>query len=222
MRAEQAGECLGLGLAQLGELLGDVSHRAVVLADLLAESAARSGADARDVAVGGEGFGEHGSAVGRGRRGDAAVVALLQLGDPAGRELLDCFRARRLGEEPQGGRGEVVVGLEEVVPAGVGDGEDLGRTAATPLGLTARLGRRDETVRDQRVEVSAHRGRGQFKLKGQVSGGAAAVREDRARDPFAGAGGDVLDRTQVAAGHLGDGLLGSVIDPDGFHNTYVT
>ena len=46
MRAEQAGEDLGLGLAQLRELLGDVRDRAVVLAQLLPRSraAARPGA----------------------------------------------------------------------------------------------------------------------------------------------------------------------------------
>ena len=41
--AEQPGERLGLGLAQLGELLGHVGDRAVVLAQLLTEGAARAG-----------------------------------------------------------------------------------------------------------------------------------------------------------------------------------
>jgi len=39
--AQQAGESRRLGLAQLGELLGDVRHRAVVLTDLLAGTAGR-------------------------------------------------------------------------------------------------------------------------------------------------------------------------------------
>ena len=40
--AEQPGEDLGLGLAQLGELGGDVGDRAVVLAQLVADRGAGS------------------------------------------------------------------------------------------------------------------------------------------------------------------------------------
>ena len=52
-RAEQPGEDLGLGLAQLRELLGHVGDRAVVLADLLAlVRAVRRGLGRGSVAVG--------------------------------------------------------------------------------------------------------------------------------------------------------------------------
>jgi hypothetical protein len=51
VRTEQSSERLGLGLAQLRKLLGDVCHRAVVLAQLLAGSGWR-GLHRRGIAVG--------------------------------------------------------------------------------------------------------------------------------------------------------------------------
>ena len=50
MGSQQSGEGRGLGLTQLGKLLGDVRHRAVVLADLFAV-AAGGGAGAGCVSV---------------------------------------------------------------------------------------------------------------------------------------------------------------------------
>ena len=74
--AEQARERLGLGLAELGELGGDVLHRAVPLAQLdageLAGAGGADGAGGRRVAVGvervDEGAGAGGGVVARGVR----------------------------------------------------------------------------------------------------------------------------------------------------------
>ncbi len=128
--AEQPREDLGLGLAQLGELLGHVRDRAVVLAELLAGTGLHGGGG---IAVGGQRLGEHLRLLARGRQLQQRPVPHLHLGDPLPGELHDGLVATGLGDEAQSGRGQVVVGLVEGVPAGVGQHEDLGG-AATAAG----------------------------------------------------------------------------------------
>ena len=76
-RAEQAGECLGLGFAELRVLGGDVSHRAVMLAKLLSPAGRRGMARGRRVAVAGQRGRERLHPVGRGGRLDGWPVPAL-------------------------------------------------------------------------------------------------------------------------------------------------
>ena len=64
-RAEQAPECLGLGLAQLRVLGGNMRHRTVMLAELLAAASRGCPASRGGVAVGGQRRGERLNPAGR-------------------------------------------------------------------------------------------------------------------------------------------------------------
>ena len=111
--AEQSGEDLGLGLAQLRELGRDVRDRAVVLAQLVAD---RRGRDRRGVAVVAQRLGQHLGAIARAPAlGSELAVAGLELGGAAAGELGDRVVAGRLAQEAQRAGGEVVVGLDERV-----------------------------------------------------------------------------------------------------------
>ena len=85
----------------------------------------------RCVAVGGQGSGERLDPVARLGGIDDGPVAALKLGDLLPGEPGDCAGPGRLGQEPQRAGGQVVVGVLERAPAGVGDREQPGR-AATP------------------------------------------------------------------------------------------
>src|SRR5215218_9894325 len=96
MRADQTRNHLGLSLAKLRELGGDVSHRAVVLAEL---ATGRDRRRAGSVTLGGQGAGE--------RRGPSErivtcvshrrLTALFQLGDLRGGEGGDSLGAALSG-----------------------------------------------------------------------------------------------------------------------------
>jgi hypothetical protein len=135
VRAEQAGEDLGLRLAELGELLGHVGDRAVVLAELLAGAlgsrrASRTGGGS--VSVARERLGERLGPGPLGRLLDGRAVAGLELGDPLAGERGDGLAATLLLDEAQRAGGEVVVVLVEGVPPGGRDTEDPRRTATAP------------------------------------------------------------------------------------------
>ena len=153
--AEQPLERPGLGLAQFGELLGDVGDRAVVLADLHAarRRAPRAGFDAGGVAL--------------------AVSATARACGPLGRASAPrqrrrevAARAQRRGarrtrarppspldraQEAQRRGGQFVVGVREGGPAGVGDRVGAGRAAAAALdgalGLASRPAARRRPAR---------------------------------------------------------------------------
>ena len=130
--AEHAADGLGLGLAQLGELVGDVRDGAVLLAQLLAHGhVARAGG----VPLVGEDPGQH---LGRARAaGSAAATTPKRCSMNATRrvgELPDGGVAAGLVEEAQRLHGEVVVLLVEALAAGLGEREHLGRAAAAARG----------------------------------------------------------------------------------------
>jgi hypothetical protein len=113
-------------LAQLRELGRDVRDRAVVLAELAA------GADLvgrRSVALAGQRLGQRLDLLLGGA--DLGAVPLLDGGDPEGGELGDGLVAAGLGQEPQRGRGQVVVRVREAAPALRGE-QELPRRPATP------------------------------------------------------------------------------------------
>ena len=188
-RAEQPGEDLGLGLAQLRELVGDVGDRAVVLAELLADRAARARWRRSPSAV------KRSASASAGRRasGPAAVDrARSRARRSATRRRANSTTA---SSPPVSARkrsacdGEVVVLLVEGVAAGVGEREDLGG-AARGRGCrrpAARAPRRRPSS-SRCVEVAADGGRGQLEPLGQLGGGRRAVLQDGPRDPLAGRG----------------------------------
>ena len=127
--AEHPADRLGLGLAQLGELVGDVGDRAVLLAELLARPGTSRTDAAYPSSVNTWARTSAGSSSGcsrrRRRRSAASMNATRRVG-----ELPDGVVAAGLGQEAQRLRGEVVVLLVEAVAAGLGQREDLGRAAA--------------------------------------------------------------------------------------------
>ncbi len=125
VRAEQSGEHLGLRLAQLGELGGDVRNRAVVLAQLLPVPPRRA-IDGGGKAVDRQCLRERTRLVLRRGRRHRGLIPLLEVGQPAARELHDGVLAADHCELSHRLDGEVVVGLRERSPAGLGQGEDLG------------------------------------------------------------------------------------------------
>ena len=187
MPAEQPGEGLGLGLAQLGERRGDVLHRAVVLAELARRRAAlarprrrsrrRSGPSARAC---GRLLGAAAATRPRARASSAAT-------GPG--ESHDGVGHRPRLEEAQRVGGEVVVGLREGVPAGVGQREDLGRPAAA----APAPGRRGAARGPRRPSAGARRGGGGRR---RWSGPAGSARRRRWR---AVAPGRRATRTRVPA-----------------------
>ncbi len=195
--SEQAGEDLGLGLAQLRELGGDVGDRAVVLAQLVAD---RRAAHRGGVAVLAQRLGEHLGASSGSAASSTVAVAVLELGGAAAGELGDGFGAARLAQEAQRAGGQVVVGLDERVAAGVGEHEDLGRAAAAAGAVDARLARFEGALGDQVVEVAANGGRGEVEPFGQGGGGGGAVLEDRGGHPLARGG--VVDRASRPSGDV--------------------
>ena len=172
---------LGLGLAQLRELVGDVGHRAVVLAELLADRCAGARPwrrTRRRVRAVGQRLGRAPSA-GRGRRSAVAVARARRPGrgrrrrpPPAPPVLGDeAQRVQRRGRRRPGrtrrGRSR---SARRPWPGGRGRGWH-----APDLGASARAASTC-AVGDERVEVAAYGGMGQA----QPLGEAAAVR-DRGR-----------------------------------------
>jgi len=131
--AQEAGECLRLGLAQLGELRCHVGDGTVVLTELVT---AGSTAHAGGIALGSECPGENRSAV-LGCGGlDLGAVPLLPVRHPGAGEVGHRLLPRRGGQEAQSAHSEVVVGLVEGLAAGLGEGEPA-RGAASSTRATA-------------------------------------------------------------------------------------
>ncbi len=113
MGAEQLGEDLGLRLAQLRELLGDMSDRAVVLAELLAD---RCATRCSSVPVRTQGLGQRFGALLRRGGLDGPAVRLGLGGHPGAGERDDRLVPALARRDPAHRvRGELVVGLVEGV-----------------------------------------------------------------------------------------------------------
>jgi hypothetical protein len=178
VRTEHAAERLGLGLAQLRELVGHVGHGAVLLAELVAD---RELLDAGGVATARQHLGE---GLGRGElgalRGDRGVVALDELDTLAG-EGEDRLVSPAVAEEAQRLRGEVVVLVLELVAARLREAERAGR-AATAAGARQRalLDRLESAGLDQVVEVTANARRGQVQRTREIRGRSGTLFGDQA------------------------------------------
>ena len=195
--AQQPFECAGLGLAQLLELGRDVRDRAVVLAELPA------GADAvgrGSVALAGQRQGQRlDLAIGG---ADLDAVALLDAADAALGEVGDRLLPAGLGQEADGGRGQVVVRVREAAPAVGGEQELPGRPAAAPLRAAERalLAIGGQPVRDQRVQVAADRGGADAQALAQRGSGVSTrLRQAKSSNRAA-----TLDGIHVAVGRVDD------------------
>ena len=184
-RAEQPAERLGFRLAQLRELGRHVRDRAVVLAELLAAfSLADRGRRARrgGVAVGGQRLGQRldpGRELALGHHRCVPALQVSQL--PAG-ELGDRLRTCRFGQEPQRARGQVIVGVLECAPPGVGDDEDLGRPAPAPVPVGPGRPGLDEPFGQEVVQVAPDGRRGEPEPAAQRRGGRWPEFQDQPRD----------------------------------------
>jgi hypothetical protein len=118
-RAEQASERLGLGLAELRVLGGDVRHRAVVLAELLSGGQPSPGACRSRIAVHRKRLGEHPDPIGQRRGRHNRLVPSLELGDLTAGKLGDGFRAGSFGQEAERAGCQVVIGVLEGAAAGI-------------------------------------------------------------------------------------------------------
>jgi hypothetical protein len=195
---EQAGEHLGLGLAELWEAGGHVLHRAVALAQLCAKvsdrqvSGTRAGAGCdrtrcSSVAVVGERTGE-----GPGARGDVGAgrvnhgrVPLLEVLHSALGEGLHGLGTELLGEKGHGGRRKVVVGRGHRVVTGRRQHVGTGRSpAATSSHRLAHLG---TPLGDEGVEVPPHRRGREAEARREVGGRQRAVLQHRTAYAVAGA-----------------------------------
>ena len=183
--AEDPADRRGLGLAQLGELVGDVGDRAVLLAQLLPHDGKL--AHGRDVALVGEHPGQRLGGRQVGLVGDHVGEALLDERHPPVGEGADRVVAARLGQEPERLQREVVVLLVEAVAAGVGDREHLGRPAPAATGAVGSgVARLDGHLGHQVVEMAAYGGGSQVEPGSQSRSGRGALLEDRPGHPLTG------------------------------------
>lgn len=178
---EQPAEGLGLGLAQLGRLGGDVLDGAMALAQLDPDDTVLAdGSGGGSVALLPEGVDEGlGACRGVGAGGlDPGEAPLLHLGDPLVGEGAHRVVAGGLPQEAHGVGGQhVVVGGQVGVP-GVADDPLAGGPATAPTtGGPGPPGHR--TLRGELVEVATDPGRGQTELGGELGGRDRAELADR-------------------------------------------
>jgi hypothetical protein len=164
VHAEQAGDGLGLGVAELGELLGHSPHRAVSLAELDAGQAARADRPgAGREAVLGHRLDEDrrpGHNVVSGGV-EACRIPALEAADSLPREGGDGVGSSVLVEVTQGLGGEFVVGARQRAVPPLGDHVGTGRTAPAAGVCRTRVVLLDGTVVGQGVEMPADRRGGQ-------------------------------------------------------------
>jgi hypothetical protein len=165
-RAEQALEQLGLGRAQVGQLGGQVLHRAVVLAET---QAAVGGLDLGHEALLVQDLGQGVGPLGQGSAFHPSGVAGRQPLVSPGQELGQGGRVAAL-EEGQGLPGDLVVVAGEGLQPGVGEPVD-GRGPSPPRLLGGRV---DQAVALQQDEVAAHPDRGQLEAARPAGGARGA------------------------------------------------
>ncbi len=183
-RAEQPAERLGFRLAQLRELGRHVRDRAVVLAELLPRRRPDRGRGARGgrVAVRRQRLGQRLDPFCEVTLSDDRRVPPLQVGQlPAG-ELGDGVLSRRLGQEPQRARGQVIIGVLKRAAPVIGDDEHLGWPASAPVPVGPGRPGLDQALGQEVVQVPPDGGRGEPEPAAQCRGGRWPEFEDQPRD----------------------------------------
>lgn len=170
VRADQAGNHLGLGLTQLGELGGDMCHRAVMLAELATRSDRRS---AGSVTLCSQRVSERLCPRERivTRLAYRFLTAILKIGDLCLGKC--CHRAAApLRRNPaQSRRGKIVVGMRPDTLAGSrGEFKEFGGTAAPTGTALMPLALGNQALGKHRVEMPANRRRLQPQLRANVAG----------------------------------------------------
>ena len=189
MRADEPADHLGLGLTQLGELGGDVRHRAMVLAQLPAGGDRRR---AGSVSLAGQRLGQ---CLGPGQRvircaGGGTVhgiaAALLEPGHTLGGEPGDGFGSLAGGDMPERGQGQVVVGVRKAGSALLAQCVAAGRPSAAPVGLGRGVPFVHAPLGQQRVEVAAYSSRRHAEQGGKRRSSQWPALQQKAGYPIAG------------------------------------
>ena len=185
MCAEQVFERLRLGFADLGELTGDVTDRAVMLAELRTRVTERGG---RCIAVGAEESGERVEPIARaGLLVDACAIARDHFGGSLPCKAAHSLVATRCSEVAQRADGDVVVGDIEDVTALIGEGEDTGGAPAAsnrPRAVGPSVCRDDESIGGEGLEVAAYDGRAAVQARGKLNGSRRTADEKGTSDPL--------------------------------------
>lgn len=185
MCAEQVFEGLRLGFADLGELTGDVTDRAVMLAELRTRV---TECDGRCVAVGTEESGERVEPITRtGLLVDACAISRDHFSGSLPCKAAHSIIAARCSEIAKRADGDVVVGDIEDVTALVGEGEDTGGTSAASNRSRAvgpSVCRDDESIGREGLEVAAYDGRTAVQASGELNGRRRTADEQGTSDPL--------------------------------------
>ncbi len=185
MCAEQVFERLRLGFADLGELTGDVTDRAVMLAELRTRVTERGG---RCIAVGAEESGERVEPIARAvLLVDACAIARDHFGGSLPCKAAHSLVATRCSEVAQRADGDVVVGDIEDVTALIGEGEDTGGAPAAsnrPRAVGPSVCRDDESIGGEGLEVAAYDGRAAVQARGKLNGSRRTADEKGTSDPL--------------------------------------
>ena len=190
VHAEQPRERVGLGLAQLRELLGHVLDRAVPLAQLYAgRLASADGPGGRREPVPAERPDER---LGPGTRvgadaGQLDGIPLLEPGDALASEGRHRLRPDGGVQEAQRLGGEQTVPGRQRVVTSRGDDPAPGRAPATAGQVAHRVVLAHGALGGERVQVPAYRRRGKPEASSQLRRRHRTVEGDRSEDPLAGA-----------------------------------
>jgi len=206
--ADQPADRLGLHLAQDGKLLGNVLHRAVVLAQLYAEGCV---VHRRGITVVRQCRRERLRPLIQGKGRDPVGVPRLPGRHPAAGEVLHRLVANRVAQVAQRINRNCVVCRRARRMAGVGEAEALRGAAPTPRAHRTLLATDDDAVAERCIEMAPHAGRGDAEPVGKLSDRGRPVLEQRAQHPVASPA--VGRRTLRPAG---GGFRGC-----GFHNVII-
>lgn len=190
MDAEESAEGVGLCLAELGELSGDVLDGAVPLAQLQADDdVVTDGAGAGSVALDAQGLHQ---GLGTGLRFvaggvETALAPLLEGTDALVGKGSHGLLSAGLADEAHGVDGELVIVRGQTVVTEISHDPLSGR-APTPTLARVRSTTRDGAGLRELIEVTTHAGRGQPELGGQGGSRDGTQLADDVQDAVARAG----------------------------------
>ena len=184
--AHEPAECFSLGFAELGKLLGDMRHRAVVLAQLLGQHRypGRSRSNARCIAV----VAQRDSQQTEPNGGivvdcHSGCIPTFKFGDARPSEFEYRVVAVPVTEKPQGTERNVVVRLIKGIAAIRGQRIRLGGASSTRGGDGPKrrsVGCDGKSIVDEAIEMAPHHRRCQVKPARELGGGGRPLLEQGA------------------------------------------